>query len=68
MTRNEVMALGFTPMQIEIYLPPPPAKKKIITGSKREGNKQTIEEQHWNSEVVHRILRHLKKYTSVKLG
>jgi len=23
MTRNEVIALGFTPMQIEIYLPPP---------------------------------------------
>lgn len=67
MIHNDVIALGFTPMQIKIYLPPP-TLKKIKSGSKREGNQQAYTELHYDSDVVLKIFNHLKKYTSVKLG
>ena len=79
MTLDEVLALGFSHMQIGIYLPPP-SKKKVVTyeqvkkqlknGTVKESKRRvvTIIEPYHDDAVVHAVANYLKKYTSIKLG
>jgi hypothetical protein len=75
-TREDLIKMGLTDLQIRIYLPPPKKIKvsKPIETNERNNGKAAIKSKvtyqyidGWDDSVVTKNLDHLRKYTLINI-